>query len=1340
MTSEQRLTGLLDMASTAQQLELNLGKYPEYADWKGHSRRMGGSLLRAVFIRIGPRDVKAVQRMAKRCGLHGIIAFNTEKAGYGMLLRTDEKSRVFPLVSDAACDHMYAVFRQTEFGSTELKAEMAIEDIMDTASITTEHFINRGVFSNHYLENRLLAELEQTIGDKAEAMRPGNVKDMVRALGWSQNANRTDSGSVHVVVSEEPDLGMARGSGRVAPSYEAVTRLADHAWVILTNGRSWRLYTDRVSASTTTYFEINLKSKPDHNQLLYLAGIFGRDSYEGASPLIIKTYDESQKYSRKLEDDLANELLRGGVFLNIVKGLLHHDMTTPYTDGQLDHAKSVALKILYRILFVLYAEARDLLPVSDARYREISIDTLRNKLESLESDGDGDGCWRHLLRIFAGISDGDAEHNLPQYNGDLFAHNSQIDGAQVRNMFIIPALRGLLERNGESIDYAALDVRHLGSIYERLLEFSVNQAEADILVREDSKGVHIVESKEHFKYKKNDLYLASKDGMVGRKTTASYYTPRQIVQFLVKRGLGGMLREREASLPADIKKYRRSPSEELRKKCVDHIMGIQVLDPAMGSGHFLVEALNQITTWATGILTKYPDHPIWDDIRHDRDTILHEQESQGVRIDPNLLTADALLKRRIMKKCIFGVDVNPLATELARVSLWLDSFAIGTPLTYMGHHIKCGDSTIGMWLDDANNQDRSLDDFGEDTTTANHIRNVSASPDITMEQVRLSQNECAAHEDKVRPHKNRYDALAAHLMDPETTPKQAGVISRTVADRWDGKSDSGADAVKFTKRLSDRHRFFHWELEMTDAFTDGRNGFDLIVGNFPWDVVIPNDDEFFERFDQKFKSLKPNSRKEKRKQEILKQKPHLKKTYDSYLEKVAQMKLFYSRMYEMQGSGNKDLWQLVMERCYDLCVPDTGVISVLVPSVLLNNGGCTCMRRHMLDKNHITSLYVFENKEGIFSNVDSRYRFALLTVRNGGRTGQFPAGFFLHDMASLKDNSLEAAKFGTVTAQDIRDSTPEQYIVPELMGSTGLEIYQRLHKLKQTLVAGHNGWNIALSTGFNTTTNSKLLNTRQSAGFRYWPVIKGECIHHFMPDFRPPPYVADKTRGLAAERKKRVYGDRVEAVYGMCRLAFRNQASDTNARTVIAAIIPPNTFSLHSMSFLVLSRHGRTELEGGELDSYHREISYLAAVLNSTTFDYLVRAKTLANTPIYVRTTPLPDQSTHDDTMIRLAARLSVNGKPEFKQFAKSMGIPNILPTPEERIKVTAQLDALAAHAYGLDKTEYQTVLDSFKFKEDPSMIEMETVDWQASRARPMSQYFGEVRKRAMDYLVEVGA
>ena len=1339
MTSDTRVVQLLESTGITQlRRDLKIDD-PKYVSWKGYSYRQNPTGMRVVFIKSGPKNIRAVQNMAKQTNLCGIIAFNTKTAGYGILLRTDQKNKLFQLESEAACGRLHDVFKQKEFGTSSFRMEVAIEGVVDTLPKTTTDFVNCGVFSNHYLENRLLKELETVAGDRAKALRSnlGRIGDMLYVLGWSQDISNTDSGKVCVIVSEEQDLSMAQKSGQVAPSYLAVTKLAEHAWVILTNGKSWRLYTDRVSASTTTYFEINLE-EPNHSKLLYLAGIFGKDSYSGVESLINRAFDESQRYARALEDDLASKLLRGGIFLNIVKGLLDHDMTAEYTDEHLNDTKNTALKVLYRILFALYAESRDMLPISDEQYHKISIDSLRSVLDSLESDGDGNGCWEHLLNLFSGIRDGDPAHNLPRYNGGLFEYNSYIDGVRVHNRFIVPSLRELLEQDGKSIDYAILEVRHLGSIYERLLEFSVNQAKTDILVHEDSGGgVHIVENHEHPTYKKNDLYLASKEGLVGRKSTASYYTPREIVQVLVRQGLKDMLEEREGFMNQDMKKYRRNLDDDaLRKKCVDRLMDIQVLDPAMGSGHFLVEALNQITTWATGVLTRYPDHPLWDEIRQDRNKILDEQKSRNIRMDGNPLTDAILLKRRIMKRCIFGVDINPLAVELARVSLWLDSFAMGTPLTYMGHHIKCGDSTIGMWRDDSRYRDSTLDGFENEFDSARHVEKVSANPDLTIEQVHQSQNESAIYEDETRPYKNRQDVMVVQFMKTKTTFKHAATFAQKVASGWNSKSKDIVDIVRSTKKLRDKHRFFHWKFEMMDAFTDGRDGFDLIVGNPPWAKTKPEDRDFFSRFDHEFYPLKKQEQL-KRKKTIMADDPDIKKQYNLYLEKKDEQSKFYSQMYEQQGRGDKDLWQLVLEQCFKMCVQNTGAISMLIPSTILINKGSTDMRKHLLDKNRVVSLYVFENKKEIFS-IHRSQRFALLTVRNDGKTDRFPAGFYLYDVESLKDNTREADKFTTIRAKDIRSSMPEQYLIPELAGRTSWDIYLKLHKLEQTLGSGHNGWGIDSSTGLHTTNNSDLFDAKHSPSTAYWPAIKGENIHQFMPNFRVPLHVVRHSDGLEVENKKRAYAGKTRKVFGMFRLAFRNQASDTNARTAITAIIPPHTFIKNSMSFLVLSRTGRRVLDSAELKSYHIEISYLTGVMNSMTFDFMTRAKTLTNPFTVIPTNPLPAASRYDTEIEYLAAKLSVDGTRTFKPFADSMGIPNILLKPGERIETTARLDALVARAYGIDSAEYRTILDSFKFDEDPSMKDRETVDWKASRAKPMNQFFGEVHKLAMSRFEEI--
>lgn len=462
----------------------------------------------------------------------------------------------------------------------------------------------------------------------------------------------------------------------MAPSYRAVAELGNTPWVILTDGITWRLYTSRVSASTTNYFEINLEARQPAS-LRYLVAIFGAAAYaDGDGKADIDTiFDEGKNYVQELEDNLAERILRpDGVFVDLVKGILDHDRRRWHPGEDLKAAKETALKLMYRIWFLTYAESRDLLPVTDEKYTPLSLLQLRQGLDSMEEDPEGDGCWRRVLDLFRGVRNGSPRHNLPQYSGELFKNDPNIDSINVKNKHFARALRGLFERDGEPMDYASLGVRHLGHIYETLMEFVVRQADRDIMLLEDKGGVREVSSRAEstYSYRKNDLYIVSKAGYVSRKSSGSYYTPEKVVEFLVRRGLEPILQEREELMAGDLKQYAKNRTDENHTTCMDRLLDIQVLDPAMGSGHFLVEALNQITRWATGMLERYPEHPLLGEIEEDRQLIISTQERQGITINQKLLTHDVLLKRRIMKRCIFGVDINPLAVELARVSLWLD--------------------------------------------------------------------------------------------------------------------------------------------------------------------------------------------------------------------------------------------------------------------------------------------------------------------------------------------------------------------------------------------------------------------------------------------------------------------------------------------------------------------------------------------------------------------------------------------------------------------------------------------------------------------------------------------
>ena len=1052
----------------------------------------------------------------------------------------------------------------------------------------------------------------------------------------------------------------------------------------------------------------------------------------GTNPPINEFFKQAHLKAAALEGDLRTKILGSdGLFLDIVKGILDHDKKKKFSPPHLATAKESALTVMYRVWFVLYAESRNLLPVDDPKYSPISLRTMHTALDGYEAKPDGHDCWAALLRLFKGIRDGSPEHNLPQYDGDLFRIRPNVDNIRVRNRFLAVAMRSLLETDGQAVDYGDLGVRHLGSIYEALLEFEVRQADRNIMLLEKGGKVREVESEAEstYSYKKNELYLASGAGIALRKASASFYTPNEIVAFLVGRGLKPLLEARQKQVAGDVRKYKKNPTKHNRRTCLDRILDLQVLDPAMGSGHFLVEALNQITAWATDMLNKHPDHPLVEEIDKDRMAVLEAQKRFGVTIDETLLTADVLLKRRIMKRCIFGVDINALAVELARLSLWLDSFAIGVPLTYLNHHIRRGDSTIGMWQSSMETaKDHSMDEYLPDPSEhVDALDRVSESPDITVEQVRGSRRDHEEYERNIAAHRIALNASAAVIINPtiipEKTKSREGFIRRMA-----NLTDVGKDVVSARKRvtsLAEKYSFFHWELEMMDAFTDKRRGFDLVVGNPPWENPMPSDDEFFTPYVPMFRSLKPNVVKKKLIKKILKD-LDIRKKYDKYIKSFRDKSEFY-KTFEMQGVGHLDLWQLLIERMLQL-VADSGAISVVVPSQFLSNIGSAKMRERLLCM-EITQAYVFENLKKIFP-IHPSWRFLLLTARNKtSRSDTFDAAFYLHNLSSLNDPQFEPDKFTTCSRARIKATSPEDLTIPEANVATA-RLLRRLSTCRTLGARFEDGWQANRSSGFNITNNSNLFS-RDKVG---WPLLRGSNIHQFNHSFSPPEFRVDVSKGFDVLEKKRVYVGHCRDFYEAATILFRVISSPTNMRTIIASIVPPHRFHAHSLESILLTKNDAVNFG----DEHNQIAAYILGVINSLTFDFTARQKSQMNVAPIIESLPIPNKSDFDAAIAAASARLvcgrqgkdEKKDKTDFAAFAATFGLDPKPLSPADRIDTVARLDAMVAHAYKLTKKEYQMILDSFKFKNDMSMHNLDEVDWSDNNV--LRNFYGEVRESAM--------
>jgi len=1275
--------------------------------------------------------------------------------------KDDNAPLPIPLRKEEDFEKAVSAIRRFNFLSDELTAHSSLYSVVDLLRAGAErYFTNRGLFSNYFLKERLsgcLSERGRSPPKEADGLLskfdgefpavPDKAVRVLEALGYSveivsesgypeyllrSHGRQLDAACV-AAPAESLDVKMG---DKVAPSYQAVAALRRFGWIILTNGRFWRLYSGKVSSASTNYFEVDLDGVVAETdpRLVYFVSLFSASSFvirEGVTDVDL-VYDEGIKHAKGVEDELRRKVFDGGLFLNLVKGVLDLSPSKMYCQEELDEVKALALKLLYRVLFVLYAESRGLLPVDNARYKEFSLEFLRPRLDAFAKEPAGHAVWDILKALFGMISRGDVEANLPQYDGALFEEDPDLDSITIKNEFLVPALRDLMESEGKGIDYQNLGVRHLGSLYEALLEYSVRQAKQPLVMYKeeilDAKYAEDLKQKPIGFIEKGELYLSVKG--LARKGTGSYYTPDGIVTFLVKKGLEPHFKRREEQFRADLARLppaSKSRDLELEKKCNEDLLGLRVVDPAMGSGHFLVAAVNEITRWIINLLKEYPDAPLMREIEEFRRSIVEEQRKRGVRLDEDLLTDDVILKRMIMKHCVYGVDINPLAVELAKVSLWLDSFTIGTPLTFLDHHIRCGDSLIGLWMENIAPKvfDTTLERWTGAVSAAGTslVEAVVMPADLTVEQAAQSREAYEAVREKTRSLCVLLDMFCASVIEPELgakLPKNLSLIEETY--RKKEKPKWWADVEKALE-LAEEYRFFHWELEFPDAFTEDKRGFDVIVMNPPWDAVMPEDDDFFSVYYPRFRRIKKKSEKLKIKKKLL-QESEIKTSYQEYCTNIRQRLAFFknSEQFVRRGSGHTNLWKLFLERALNLARKD-GSFALVLDSAFVTNEGAKELREAVFDK-RIRVLYEFENKKKIFE-IDSRNKFVLLVVDNAPSTGVFPAAFYLHDVEAL-NGKTEQEKFIDMPIELIRTAAPDSLSIPEIRNKHQFEVFSWLYHKHPLLTDEKKGWTVALIQELNRTTDSGLFKT----DIKGWPLIEGKNFNQFLPDFETPMFSVDPIKGLKTVTRHREFLSINKELHDVVRLGFRNVARSTDVRSMIACIAPPNSFFAHSAPMVLPKKEG---MKPGSTD-YYSILAYLAAILNSMVFDFLIRTRVTMNLSFFfIYQTPVPASINGQiaQEIIKISARLSsVDNR--FSNFASALGVECGPLSMKERIELTAKLNALVAKHYGLNREQLEVILQSFEgFEEDKELVNMKEVKWNDTLIR---KFNGEVRKRVLSY------
>ncbi len=476
---------------------------------------------------------------------------------------------------------------------------------------------------------------------------------------------------------------------------------------------------------------------------------------EGATSTFLEdAIAEGRRYEQRVAEDLS-QVVFADVFPRLVAALAAPGAGSAATSDDLAAARHAALIFLYRLLFILYAEDRNLLPVNDDRYDDYGLrkrvrDDIAARMDARDAFSDvATNYYGRLANLFTLIDRGDPSIGLPPYNGGLFAPDAAplLESVKLSDAVIAPIIYALshtrtapkAEAARPFVNYRDMSVQQLGSIYERLLE------------REPVPGA--------------DGALTLRPNPYARKDSGSFYTPQELVDLIVEKTLEPLVEERLRAFEAkaaQLKRDRRPKADRLKElQALDPAVAaldLKILDPAMGSGHFLVTAVDYLSDYIADLVEYVPGVPAWlaDDgseayvsplvarIAALRQDILRRAKASRWTIDAAQLTDQAIIRRMVLKRCIYGVDKNPLAVELAKVSLWLHSFTVGAPLSFLDHHLRCGDSLLGLRVSEAVGELRQRGGFfvqsavsGAEAATEG-MKNIELLSDADVSEVRKS--------------------------------------------------------------------------------------------------------------------------------------------------------------------------------------------------------------------------------------------------------------------------------------------------------------------------------------------------------------------------------------------------------------------------------------------------------------------------------------------------------------------------------------------------------------------------------------------------------------------------
>lgn len=1176
-------------------------------------------------------------------------------------------------------------------------------------------FSNQFLFASYHLRVNVPRRADWASSQAAaEPMLSKQGKELISALGFTadpvSNAGsalvlRAASGSrraIAVLLDESENFDQKSPAYQLSPVAHGLELAGreEVPWLVVMRQSTLRLYPGRDGVGvgqrgqSETYFELDLALlDPTFSALLPL--IFSADALEkgGSADQIL---DGSGRYAAELGANLRDRVYEGVVpALSIAIAQRLPQLGLRIDADGLKVAYALTLRILFRILFQAYGEDSELLPAG--RNPNYDANSLQKFVkENLTADaaeyGSSSSVWLDLVQVWDAIFNGNKLWEVPAYGGSLFDPATEegelLTKLSLPDSVLGPALQAMLTEVTEDgtrgpVDFRSLQVREFGTIYEGLLESSLSLAEVDLAV--DAKGAFVpAKDGADIAAPAGSPYFHSASGE--RKATGSYFTPKIVVDHLIERSV-------EPTLDTHLAKVRALVDDGKEREAANLFWDFRVADLAMGSAHFLVAAVDKIERGMRDFLTVTEMPRVRAELARLADKA---REALGDDIEAaNAITEAQLLRRQVARRCIYGLDINPLAVELSRLALWIHTFVPGLPMSSLDHGLVLGNSLTGVGtieealdaLDPKRTpgQGTFFDDviLDELARAKTRLADFAAASEADTSEVEAGARLLAEAKEQSQTVRRIFDAaIAIRIGDVSAR------ALLTTDDLRELLSNPALDAA--VSGLNPAHMPYLFP----EVFLRERPGFDVLVGNPPWETVKVEEQKWWGLRVPGLRAMKQQERRAA--MEVLRRdRPDLVMHYEDEKQRTELYLNAVRRGPYRLSAGDFDLYQAFAWRFWQL-LREGGRSAVVLPRGAYSGSPLEHWRRDVLAHGTFVDVCFLRNKaEWIFRLPNGTRMTVGLGVfqRGGDRITRFCGPF-----SNESEFRAGAHDLSEVASEDFANWS-EIAAFPLIPDRKSGEAFAQMKKSPR-FDAHHAGWDFRLANELHSTGNRDLYDFDVSRPHGT-AVLTGSSFNLWAPDFGAP-YAYSETAALSAylagklassQRQKRSPYRGIEFGPGKTmvsrpRIAFRKIARSDDTRTTIACLLPPGPPATEAAQIVVRGA------------SDERAEAFLLGVLSSIPFDWGARKWVESNFNFFVmKPLPVPTFNANDlrtGRVVLVAGRLAAVDE-RYSEWAREVGVEvgtaNDEPTKSDLI---AELDALVSLLYGLSEDQVEHIFKTF--------------------------------------------